>query len=130
LKRFKKPAKGLWANLPIGSSVVGAAFLEINESPGMTAYLLANHLLNFIAPAAAVAVLMVLLPRLFFGFFRSNRGFAQSIWAQAAIIFVANLIVLAAGLVVFGRDGKMATYTALVVVAALTYWVLIRGWAR
>ncbi len=96
----------------------------------MTAYLLLNHLLNFVAPAAFVAVLMVLSARLFGGFLQRKGSPAQSIWARAAIIFVVNMLVLAAGLVVFGRDGKMATYAALVVGAALCHWLLIRGWRR
>ena len=96
----------------------------------MTAYLLTNHLLNFAAPALVVALLLVLLARIFSSFFASKRAIAQSIWAQAAIIFIVNLLTMAAGLVFFGNDGKMASYAAMVVAAALTYWVLIRGWAR
>jgi hypothetical protein len=94
----------------------------------MTAYLLTNHLLNFMAPAALVALLLVVSSRLFFGFFRSKRPLAQSWWAQAAIIFVVNLFTLAAGLLLFGHDGKMATYAALVLSAALCQWLLLRGW--
>ena len=96
----------------------------------MTAYLLTNHLLNFAAPALVVALLLVLLARIFSSFFASKRAIAQSIWSQAAIIFIVNLLTLAAGLVFFGNDGKMASYAAMVVAAALTYWVLIRGWTR
>ena len=94
----------------------------------MTAYLLTNHLLNFMAPAAFVAVLLVLLPRLFSGFFKSKRPLAQAVWMQFAIVFVAGMAVLVAGLLIFGHDGKMLTYAALVVVAALCQWVLLRGW--
>ena len=43
--------------------------------------------------------------------------------------FIGGLV-LAAGLVLQGQDGTMATYTALVVVAASTEWALQRGWAR
>ena len=94
----------------------------------MTAYLLINHLLNFIAPAAVVALLLVLLVRLSFGFFKSKRPPAQVWWAQAAIIFVAGVVILAAGLIIFGHDGKMLTYAALVLGAAFCQWVLLRGW--
>ena len=94
----------------------------------MTAYLLINHLLNFIAPAAVVALLLLLLARLSFGLFKSKRPTAQVWWAQAAIIFVAGVVILAAGLISFGHDGKMLTYAALVLGAALCQWVLIRGW--
>jgi hypothetical protein len=37
-------------------------------------------------------------------------------------------MVLAAGLWVFGRDGKMATYAALVVVVGSTQWLMGGGW--
>ena len=96
----------------------------------MDLYLLANHLLNFAAPAAGVALLLVLLTRAGFGFFRSNRPLVQTVSAQAAIVFVANLVILAVGLLAFGRDGKMLTYVALVVGAAVCQWVLMRGWSR
>jgi hypothetical protein len=94
----------------------------------MTAYLLTNHLLNFMAPAALLALLLVVLSRLFFGFFRSKRPFIQTWWAQAAIIFVVNLVILSAGLLFFGHEGKLLTYAALVLGAALCQWVLTRGW--
>ena len=94
----------------------------------MTAYLLTDHLLNLLAPAAVVAILLVLFGRVLGRFFVSNRTIAQSIWAQAAIIFIVNAVVTVAGLVLFGNDGKMATYASMVVVAALTYWVLNKGW--
>ncbi len=96
----------------------------------MGLYLLTNHLLNFAAPAAAVALLLVLLTRLGFGLFRTNRPLVQSESARVAIIFIASIGILVAGLVVFGRDGKMLTYMALVAGAALCQWVLIRGWSR
>ena len=94
----------------------------------MTAYLLADHILNFIAPAAGVALLLVLLRRVFGRYWVSKRPVAQSIWAQSATIFIVNVVVLAAGLVFFGNDGKMATYAAMVAAAAVCQWVLLKGW--
>ncbi|MFC6284786.1 MULTISPECIES: hypothetical protein [Polaromonas] len=94
----------------------------------MTAYLLTNHLLNFMAPAAFVALGLVLLARVFSRFFVSKKPLVGGLWAQLAIVFVANVLVLAAGLVIFGNDGKMATYAAMVLVAAACQWVLWRGW--
>lgn len=94
----------------------------------MTAYLLSNHLFNFIAPAAAVALLLVLFTSFFARFSKHKRAAAPGFWTQLAIIFVANLAVLAAGLVVFGSDGRMVTYAALVLVAALCQWLLRRYW--
>ena len=94
----------------------------------MTAYLLTDHILNFLAPAAAVALLLVLLSRVFSRFMTSKRHLAPSLWAQAAIIFVVNVLVLVVGLVFFGNDGKMATYAGMVLTAALCQWVLFKGW--
>ena len=94
----------------------------------MTAYLLIDHILNFIAPAATVALLLVLLSRVSSRFLASKMLLAQSIWAQAAIIFIVDVLVLAAGLVFFGNDGKMATYAAMVLAAAVCQWVMFKGW--
>ena len=94
----------------------------------MTAYLLADHIVNFLAPALVVALLLVFMSRIFRRFLVSKRPLAQSIYAQAAIIFIVNTIVLVAGLVFFGYDGKMATYAAMVLAAAVCQWVLGRGW--
>jgi len=41
---------------------------------------------------------------------------------------VLGSLVLIAGLVVWGVDGKMATYGVLVVVCASAQWVMCRGW--
>ena len=93
----------------------------------MTAYLLLDHILNFIAPAAIVALMLVLAARLFNRLLVSNRLLVQSIWAHLATIFVVNVFVLVAGLVVFSNDGKMATYAAMVLAAALSQWVMSKG---
>lgn len=96
----------------------------------MTAYLLLNHLLNFVAPAALLALLLAAFPRLFAGFFRSKRPLVPAWWAQAAINFVVGAGVLAAGLVLLGRDGKMLTYVVLVLATAGSQWLLLGGWKR
>lgn len=94
----------------------------------MTFYLLANHLLNLVLPAAAVALLLVLATQLMGGLFKSKRPLAQNWYAQTAIVFVANVAVLMAGLVFFGHDGKMLTYAAMVAGAAVCQWVLLGTW--
>ena len=94
----------------------------------MTAYLLTDHILNLIAPAAVVALLLVLLSRVFSRFLVSKRPFNQSLWSHAATIFIVNVLVLVAGLVFFGNDGKMVTYAAMVLVAAVCQWLLFKGW--
>ena len=57
-----------------------------------------------------------------------KRSAAVSLWVQVAVIFAAGLVVLLAGLAWFGRDGRMATYAALVVVCGSAQWWLLRGW--
>ena len=82
-----------------------------------------NHLLNFVAPAAFVALLLVLGGRLL-----GAKGGSLAGWRQWAVVFVVGLVVLAAGLSLWGRDGKMLTYAALVVATATCQWALVRGW--
>ena len=94
----------------------------------MTALNLTNQLLNFMAPAAFVALLLVRLTRVAPRFFTSKRSVAPSLLAQAAIIFIANVLLLLAGLVLFGRDGKMASYALMTLGAATCQWLLVRGW--
>ena len=96
----------------------------------MTAYLLLNHVLNLLMPALVIALLLVTFSRLFYGFSGSKRAFAQSLWVQFAINFIVGLSVLVAGLVMFGRDGKMLTYLALVLASALCQWCLLGLWRR
>ena len=94
----------------------------------MTEYLLTDHILNFFAPAGVVALLLVLPSRLLKRYLVSKTPIVQSIWAQIAIIFIVNILILTAGLVAFGNDGKMATYAALLVGSAVAQWILARGW--
>ena len=83
-----------------------------------------NHLLNFAAPAAALALLLVPGSR----FVVQNSASALSWWAQLTIVFVVGCAVLLAGLWWLGRDGKVLTYAALVLATATCQWLLRRGW--
>jgi hypothetical protein len=85
---------------------------------------LLNHLLNFVAPAAWVAVVVTMVARIFM----KKRPVAQSLQAQIAVNFAVCLVALVLGLVVFGRDGKMATYAAMALLGASSQWVMLRGW--
>jgi hypothetical protein len=82
------------------------------------------HLFNFVAPALSVALVVTVFAR----FLVPNRGLAHTYIAQAAINFVACTLVLLVGLVFFGRDGKMVTYAAMVLVSATSHWVMARSW--
>jgi len=81
-----------------------------------------NHLLNFVAPALALAVLLPVFARMTGRGKASNRSFAL----QSGVNFVACLAVLIAGLWLGGRDGKMLTYAAMAVVCASTQWAMRR----
>ena len=96
----------------------------------MRAYLLINHLLNFMAPAAMLALLLAIFPHFFLAFFASKRPLAQSWWRQVAINFVVGVLLLLAGLVLLGRDGKMLTYVGLVLGMATSQWWLLGGWKK
>ncbi|WP_366138809.1 hypothetical protein [uncultured Rhodoferax sp.] len=79
---------------------------------------LLNHLLNFAGPALLLAcVLAFLAPVLM-----RSKAPARTRFAQAAINFIAGLLALLAGLVFFGRDGKMLSYAALVLAVASSQW--------
>ncbi len=82
------------------------------------------HLANFAAPALFLALVLALLGR----WLAPAKGKSRALWAVAAVNFAAGLAVLAAGLWFFGRDGKMATYAALVIVMGTSQW--LAGHAR
>ncbi|VWX57964.1 conserved membrane hypothetical protein [Burkholderiales bacterium 8X] len=90
----------------------------------MNALDLLIHLLNFIAPAFFVALILAVLFRLAM----RKHSRAHSLWRQCAITGAAGTLVLVAGLLVFGGDGRMATYAALVLVCGSVQFVLLRGW--
>lgn len=73
------------------------------------------HLLNFFGPAVGVGLLATGLVKLLWHRELKSVSFRSlALWSVAA-----GGVVLIAGLVVFGRDGRMATYGALVLAVAL-----------
>jgi hypothetical protein len=82
------------------------------------------HLLNFVAPAMGVALIAAALAKLTW---RSELAVVS--WRRLVLWpALAGALTLFAGLAVFGRDGKMATYGALVAASALASWWV--GFAR
>ncbi len=76
------------------------------------------HLLNFAYPAAGVGMIAAALAKLLW-----RRELGAVPWRRLARdAVIACLVVLVAGLVYFGRDGKMATYLAMVAACAITLW--------
>ena len=80
-----------------------------------------GHLAGFIAPAVGVALMLWAVPRLR----RAGRA-APGAGLEAFMLVVAGVAVLLAGLVYFGRDGKIAAYAALVLVQGTLAWWLHR----
>jgi hypothetical protein len=92
----------------------------------MTLLAILDHVLNFGAPALAMALLMPLGAR----FLIKRRGIPFPWWAQFAANFVVGVCMLAGSFWIFGRDGKMQAYAALVLAVATSQWLLSRGWRR
>ncbi len=85
---------------------------------------LLNHLLNFLAPALWMAVLVTLASRLFM----RKKSVAMSFRAQMVINLSLAAGALVVGLWFFGRDGKMATYSGMVLLCATSQWLMLRAW--
>lgn len=84
------------------------------------------HLLNFVFPAFGVAVLASAAAKLLW-----RRELAGVAWRPLVLwTAAAGVVALVGGLVVFGRDGKMASYAALVLASAGTLWWLGFGSRR
>jgi hypothetical protein len=75
------------------------------------------HLMNFCAPALGIGGFSALLSRLIWR--RDLRRGFVALWVWAGAAAAAASI---AGLVVFERDGRMATYAAMVVASAAAIW--------
>jgi len=85
------------------------------------------HLTNFFAPALFLGACAAALTKAIWRREPARVGVAR-LWAWAS---GAAALVSIAGLVVFGHDGRMATYAAMVVASAFAlWWVAFRGGGR
>jgi len=76
------------------------------------------HLTNLFLPALALGALAAALAKLLW-----RRDLAAVPWKRlAAPASAACAAVTLAGLALLGRDGRMATYAAMVVACAFTLW--------
>jgi hypothetical protein len=73
------------------------------------------HAANFFAPALGLGALAALLSKLFW--WRDLRG--VSWWRLTRWATLGGTLALIGGLLAFGRDGKMLTYGAMIVLSAL-----------
>ncbi len=87
----------------------------------MTFFALLGHIAGLLAPAIAVAVMLWVLTLR-----RSARASGRGAQAGLWMLMGTGALVLLAGLLYFGRDGKMATYTALVLAQGSMAWWLRR----
>lgn len=83
----------------------------------MTLWLLTEHVAGFLFPALAVAGVLWLA-------LRTRRSPRLRPAGQALVLLLVGVAVLLAGLLVFGRDGKMLTYAALVLAQGTAGWWL------
>jgi len=84
------------------------------------------HLINFTLPALVVGLALPLLTRLT----ARGRQVGQAWWRQASVNALAGVLVLVAGLWLWGQDGKLLTYVAMVLVCATSQWLLSGAWRR
>jgi hypothetical protein len=76
------------------------------------------HIVNFFATALVTGFVAAAATKLVWRRELARAGwFGLGAWASAAMAVVSAI-----GLLVFGHDGKMATYAAMVVACALALW--------
>lgn len=76
------------------------------------------HLLNFVAPAAGVALFAAAAVKMLW-----RRELRSVRWQRlAGSAAGVGALALAVGLLVFGRDGRIATYALLIGAAAAALW--------
>jgi hypothetical protein len=104
-----------------------AIFQAISTPPFlfMTTWLLILHLFNFVLPALAMATLMP-----WAGYWVMRSSSAVPVRRRMAVHAICGVGVLVVGLVFQGQDGQMATYAALVLLAATAEWAMHRGWKK
>ena len=90
----------------------------------MSLFGLLDHLLNFIAPALVVGLLVAAMAPVLMKKSRPHHSWL----IQSAINSGANVLVLLAGMLIFGHDGKMATYAAMVITCASSQWISGKAW--
>ena len=92
---------------------------------GMRIFYTLNHLFNFVLPAFWLASLLLIVYRVA----RRDVAVGAVRWLRHWLwLFGSGVAVLLAGLAAFGRDGKMMTYVALVVVVGIVQaWLAKRA---
>ena len=81
------------------------------------------HLLGFLAPVLFVAVAVAAAAPMCL-----PSGRRPAWWQSVLANLLAGVSALAAGLWLFGVDGKMTSYAALIVAVASAQWLAGRAW--
>ena len=84
---------------------------------------LINHLVNFAAAPAFVAIVLALLAP----YLMKKTASAPALYAQVAINLGAGVLALLVGLWFFGRDAKMASYGFMLAAMASSQWFVLGG---
>ena len=84
----------------------------------MTFFGVLGHLLGLFLPALGVSAVLMAAPRLWP---RAAKG-RWTLKREVLTLGGSGALVMLTGLVVFGRDGKVMTYAALVVVLGTLAW--------
>lgn len=87
-----------------------------------------NHFVNFFAPGLFVAGVLWGVARLFPRKGGPRKGVPP--WLQLVVNAAVGMAALVAGLLLFGRDGRMASYGLLVVGCAFSQWLVSGEWKR
>jgi hypothetical protein len=82
------------------------------------------HLANLFAVPLLMGLIAAALAKLFWRQALARVRWHRLAWAAAAATCLTTLV----GLLVFGRDGRMATYAVMVVACATALWWA--GWRR
>ncbi len=94
----------------------------------MTPYLFTVHLLNLLAPAVLLSLVMAWgAPRL--PGWRGVRPWVATSRGRFVWGLALNLLVLGISLLL-GSPGKMQVYAAMLLVSAVAHFFMLRGWKR
>lgn len=82
------------------------------------------HLLNFVAPAFFVALLLAVGARVVW----PQKAHLLPWYLMAGLNALLGVMVLALGVVLTGQDARMGTYVTLLVTLASCQWLMSEGW--
>ena len=85
-----------------------------------------NHLLNFVAPAVFLALVLAVGARCVW----RKKAHLLPWYHMASVNALLGILVLALGVVLLGQDGRVGTYAALVLAMGTCQWLMSSGWQR